>query len=416
MTHEPDATDVVTVSDEDLVEHFDYLSHDVGRDVHGALDRLRTLCPVAHSDRHGGYWIVTRYEDVLRAAQDWETWSSEVGGGVGIPATHMTVKAIPVHIDPPLHREYKRLINAWFTPAVVAPYEDRTRAIVTRLIDEFVEAGECDFQEAFARPFPGLAFFELVLNAPPEDAVEVNEAATGATAPNSPDAPANWARLHEWIVDFLDTRRSGPRRDDVVDAVLHAQIEGRPITDAEVVGIVTLLILGGLDTTAGVLGGIVLRFCDDPELPARLRAHPELMPAAVEELLRLEGSFVGIGRTARHDTELAGCSVRAGEKLYISWASASRDESEFPRPHEVVLDRAHNRHLAFGAGPHRCAGSNLARLNLRVALEEIVRRLPDMRLQIPAADIPWHFAFNRAPLSIPIAFTPGPRLGLAYVR
>jgi len=251
----------MTLGDEWLTEHFDYLSHDFGDDVHPALARLRELCLVAHSDQYGGYWILTRYDAVLRAAQDWETWSSEVGGGVSIKPAGMSVKAIPVHIDPPLHREYKRLINQWFTVAAVAGYEQRTRELVTELIDNFVDAGECEFQAAFAQPLPGLAFFELVLNAPPDEAQEVNHHAHTAANPGNPDTAKHWAALNEWIVDFVERRRNEPSRDDVVNAVLDAEIDGRPITQAEVVGIITLLILGGLDTTAGVLGASMIRFC-----------------------------------------------------------------------------------------------------------------------------------------------------------
>src|SRR5436190_5030552 len=324
----------MAVGDEWLTEHFDYLSRDFGDEIHPALGRLRERCPIAHSDQYGGYWILTRYDDVLRAAQDWETWSSEVGGGVGIKPAGMTVRAIPVHIAPPLHREYKRLINMWFTVAAIARYEERTRALVTQLIDGFVDAGECEFQAAFAQPLPGLAFFELVLDAPPDEAQAVNHHAHTAANPGNPDTAQHWAALNEWIVDFVERRRDGPPRDDVVNAVINAEIEDRPITQPEVVGIITLLILGGLDTTAGVLGASMIRFCEDPKIPALLRERPELVSACVEELLRLEGSFIGIGRTARHETELNGCPVQAGEKVYLSWASADRDEAEFANPHE----------------------------------------------------------------------------------
>jgi cytochrome P450 len=155
----------------------------------------------------------------------------------------------------------------------------------------------------------------------------------------------------------------------------------------------------------------MIRFCEHPEIPSRLREHPELMADAVEELLRLDSSFIGIGRTARHDTKLDGCPVQAGEKLYLSWASANRDEEEFADPDRFDPERPRNRHVAFGAGPHRCAGSHLARLNLRVALTELVQRLEDVRLQIPAAEVPWHTGFNRTPLSVPIRFRPGRRKG-----
>jgi cytochrome P450 len=394
----------MTIGDGWLIDHFDYLSHDLSNDLHGPLARLRRLQPVAHSDAHGGYWVVTGYEDVLRTAQDWQTWSSEIDGGVGIPASGSAPAAIPETIDPPLHREYKRLINAWFTPAVVAPYEEATRAIVTRLIDGFVDDGECDFQSAFAQPFPGLAFFELVLNAPPDAAAEVNAHATAAALPTTVNRAEHWMALSGWISEFLDERRRAPRRHDVVDAVLHAEIEGRPITEGEVAGIILLLLLGGLDTTAGVLGGIMIRFSEQPKIPALLRDRPDLLPTAVEELVRLDGSFVGIGRTARHDTELGGCPVKAHDKAYLSWASANRDETEFPNPDAFDLERSRNRHLGFGAGPHRCAGSNLARLNLRIAVHELVQRLDAIELQIPASEVPWHLGFARAPMQVPIRF------------
>jgi cytochrome P450 len=399
------------ITDEWCVEHFDYLAPDFARELHPTLAKMRALCPVAHSDQHRGYWIATKYEDVLQVAQDWETFSSELG--ISVPETQMTVQAIPEHIDPPLHRVYKRLINAYFTPAAVAPYEQPTRALVTRLIDTFIEAGTCDFLTDFARPFPGLAFFDLVLNAPSDQLTELNDLATKASVPNNPDAKECWAALHKWIQDFVDLRRSQPARGDVVDAILHAEIEGRPVTDGEILGLILLLILGGLETTAGALGHFMIRFCQEPEIPALLRRQPELVPAAVEELLRLEGSFIAIGRTARHDAEIAGHPIKRGDKVLIYWASANRDEAEFPDAAAFDLNRASNRHIAFGAGPHRCAGSNLARLNLKVAVDEVVQRLTDITLTEPVETLPFHSAFNRSPLSVPISFTPAQRLGTA---
>ncbi|HXY28195.1 MAG TPA: hypothetical protein VEH82_07925, partial [Acidimicrobiales bacterium] len=134
---------------------------------------MRSLCPVTHTDQRGGHWVVTGYEDVLRVAQDWEAFSSQLG--IAIPAKTSTPLAIPEHIDPPLHREYKRLINAYFTPAAIRRYEEPTRALAARLIDGFIDAGDCDFMTVFARPFPGLAFFELALNAPSDQVAELND-------------------------------------------------------------------------------------------------------------------------------------------------------------------------------------------------------------------------------------------------
>jgi cytochrome P450 len=397
------------LGDEWRTHHFDYLAPELAQQLYPTLELMRHECPVAHSDRYDGYWVVTKYDDVLRIAQDWGTFSSELG--VGIPGTEMTVQAIPEHIDPPLHRVYKRLINAHFTPAVVGRYEEPTYALVTGLIDDFIEAGSCDFMTDFAQPFPGLAFFDLVLNAPSDELEEINDLATRASQPDNPDAPACFRAMHEWIVGFVELRRGQPPRGDVVDTILNAEIEGRPVTDTEVFGLILLLILGGLETTAGALGHFMIRFCREPEIPARLRSGPELIPDAVEELLRLDGPFIGIGRTVRHDTEIAGHRVKQGEKVLIYWASANRDESEFDGPSRFDLNRRSNRHVAFGAGPHRCAGSNLARMNLRVAVQQLVRRLDNLELRVPEESIPFHSAFNRSPLSVPISFTPGPRSG-----
>ena len=152
------------------------------------------------------------------------------------------------------------------------------------------------------------------------------------------------------------------------------------------------------------------RSCRGPASPAPLRRSPALLPRAIEELLRPDGPFVAIARTAPRDTELGGHPVREGDKVFISWASACRDEGEFADPDAFDVDRSSNRHLAFGAGPHRCAGSNLARLNLRVALEELLPRLRDLRLE-DGADVDFHTTFTRSPLAVPITFVPGPRKG-----
>jgi cytochrome P450 len=408
-TRVTDADAPNAITDDWWQHHFDHLSSALSADLHPTLAQMRTRCPVAHSDQYGGFWVATQYEDVLGVAQDWRTWSS--AQGVSVPGTKMVVPAIPEHLDPPLQRTFKRLINAHLSPAVVARYEQPTRQLVTRLIDRFISAGECDFMTDFARPFPGAAFFEFVLHAPPDQVAEINDLSTRASVPTSPDARACWEAMNKWIVDFVDARRRQPRQDDIVDAILHADIDGRPITETEILGSITLLILGGLDTTSGALGHFMIRFCREPAIPDLLRARPELITDAVEELLRLEGPFIAIARTATCDTEIGGEAINEGEKVIIYWASANRDEAEFEHADEFRLDRTSNRHLAFGVGPHRCAGSHLARLNLRVALEEITSRLANVELTVAESSIPFHSALNRSPLSLPIRFDPGPVAG-----
>jgi len=394
--------------DDWCLHHFDHLAPELAATLPDTMARMRGLCPVARSDRHGGFWVVSRYEDALSAAQNWEAFSS--AHGLAILPSNGVVRNLPVETDPPEHRVYKRLINPYFTPAAVAPWEQPTRALVTSLIDGFIEDGTCEFMDAFARPLPSLAFFDLAIHAPAGDLERVAHLASRSSTPNAPDGRECWLGLYAWIKEFIAQRRGQPPRGDVVDAVLNAEIDGRPLTEDEIIGTVQLLILGGLETTAGALGLMLIRFCNQPEIPALLRGRPELMPRAVEELLRLEPSFVSIGRTAVRDAELDGCQISKGDKVLIHWASANRDQAEFAHPDDFDLDRERNRHLSFGVGPHRCAGSNLARLNLRVALEELVRRLSDLRLR-DGADIRYHAGLTRSPLTLPITFTPGPRAG-----
>jgi cytochrome P450 len=356
------------VTDEWVADHFDHLSPALAREFHPTLARARSLCPVARSDAYeGGFWVLTRYEDVLHVAQDWQTFSSELG--ITVPAPPTSTKILPVTVDPPLQREFKRLVNARFTPAKIAPWEEPARVLVDQLIDGFIERGECDFMTEFARPFPGLAFFELALHAPAEGLEQVN----------------HWAR---------------GRRDERGDRrpAHHPQ---------EIIGTIHLLILGRLETTAGVLGAAMMRFCEHPEIPALLRERPDLIPQAVEELLRLDGSLSA--SAGPPDTTPRSTVTRSSrERAIMYWASANRDAAEFTTPDTFDLALERNRHIAFGGGPHRCVGSNLARMNLRVAIGEIVRRLTDVKLA-PGPGIGFHSTFNRAPLPVPITFTPGRR-------
>jgi cytochrome P450 len=399
------------ITEDWCARHFDYLSPTLSAHLDETLDEMREHHPVAYSDAHGGYWFVTRYEDVLRIAQDWRSFSNAEGLSIPPTSHKPVVPTIPESSDPPLHTEYKRLINAYFTPRVVVEYEQAARDLVTRLIDDFIELGRCDFMDAFARPFPGLLFFDQVLHAPAGEVAEINEWATTASMPTSPNAMESWRRMFDWITAFVEQRRRQPARGDVVDAILAARIEGRPVTQEEVIGLIQLLVLGGLETTAGALGHFVIRFTREPEIPELLRSKPELVPDAVEELLRLEGPFIHVARSVVRDAEVGGWQIKKGDRLIISWAAANRDEAEFPCPARFDLNRKSNRHLAFGAGPHRCAGSSLARMNLRIALEELVRRLHDIRLEPGVEPLPFHSAFNRSPLTLPITFRPGARVG-----
>ena len=390
------------IDDQWLIEHFDHISPSLGAGLTESMARMRTVCPVTHSDQYGGFWVATKYRDVSRIAQDWETFSS--AQGVAMPRAEGGLRSIPEEIDPPLQRVYKRLINRYLTLAAVKEWEAPTRTLASRLIDSFIDKGHCDFMADFARPYPSLSFFEFTLNAPSDDIERLAYMSWKTTIPNDPEAAESRAGLANWISEFVEQRRTQPPKGDVVDGVLDADIEGRPITHDEVVGIILLLILGGLETTTGALGHMMIRFSRQPEIQTLLRDRPELIPSGVEELLRLDGPFIAITRTATRDVEIGSRQIKKGDKVIIYWASADRDEEEFPEAERFDLGRLSNRHLAFGLGPHRCAGSNLARMNLRIALEELLGRLDHIELQ-NGADIRYHSIFNRAPLAVPLTFT-----------
>ena len=392
-----------------VVNHFDHLSPELAATLPETMSRMRELCPVARSDEHGGFWVVSGYQEVFEAAREWQVYSSTRGLAI-LDGGASVVKNRPVELDPPEQRIYKNLTNPFFTPAAIEGWREPIRVLVNQLIDGFVERGTCDFMDEFARPLPSLAFFEFALNAPTEDVEEVARLASTSSVPNHPARRESWGGLYAWIKEFIQQRRAQPPRGDVVDAVINAQVEGRPITEDEIIGTVQLLILGGLETTAGALGLMLVRLCRQPHIPALLREQPELMPQAVQELLRLETPFVSVGRTAMRDAELGGCPVKSGDKVLLHWESANRDAREFPDPDEFRLDREHNRHFAFGIGPHRCTGSNLARMNIEIALEELLRRLPDIAVA-DDAEIHYHAGLTRSPLNLPITFTPGERLG-----
>jgi cytochrome P450 len=393
------------------LDHFDHLAPEMGirSEFHGALDALLASDELVRSDQHEGFWVASRYEDVLAVAQDWESFSSE--HGITVPPRDTPLPAIPEQVDPPIHREFKRLINRYFTPAMVLEHEDATRDVVNRFIDGFIADGECDFMTDFANPLPGLVLFEHFLHAPPEELDDVNRLATKASKPNTPEAIDARRQMIRWIMEFAEKRRNEEPRGDVIDAILAAEIQGRPIEDLEVVGVIQILLFGGLDTTAGALGTTMMWFCNDPSIPARLREDPSRIPDAIEEVLRLDGPFAFICRRAMRDVEIRGKQIREGDMVLLSWAAANRDAAEFACPADFDLDRGPNRHIAFGAGPHRCAGSNLARMNLRVAIEEVLRRMPDIRLV--GDSVPFHPGYSRTPTTMPIAFTPGTPEGTA---
>ena len=371
-------------------------------------DDLRQTCPIAHSDRYEGSWLPTRYEDVTAIARDVEHFSSSNVSVVPPPRGERANGGIlsagvpPISADPPTHTWSRRLLLPWFAPHQVTHFEHVTRALCRRLVDSFIDNGRADAGVEYAQQIP----------------VRIIGQVLGVPESNS-DMFTNWVR------DILEFANDGPRRqkavqevatyflglmeqrrggdgDDLISALLRAEVDGQPVPDPHVLGTVALTLVAGVDTTWSAIGSSLWHLATHPDDLARLVAEPELMPSAIEELLRAY-SPVTMARIVTSEVEVNGCPMSGGDRVLLNFPAANRDPEQFEDPDRVILDREKNRHVAFGAGIHRCAGSNLARMELRVAIEEWIARIPSFRLEDGAA-VTWAGGQVRGPRNIPVVF------------
>jgi cytochrome P450 len=391
-------------------EHFDRVdSRETAlRDV--AVTELATRCPVVHSDARGGYWVANQYKSVVSVFQDWETFSSRVERKIlKPPAGRPTMP--PIEVDPPIQRDYRKILNPYLTPRRIAPYENGIRELVTELIDSFIEDGRCDLSEQFARPFPGRMLYRFLLGIDDAEVAKVQEWTFQTVfAPEAPETGKAQARWNEWVHEVIERRRIDVRRDDIIDGLLHGAVEGRALTDEEIAGCLEVLILGGFGTTAESILFTMLRLAERPELRDRLRENPDQIPNAIDEFLRFDPPVTGMDRYCTKDTVVNGQPVSVGERIWMFFAAANRDPNEFDDPNEIDIDRTRNRHVSFGLGMHRCVGSNVARLNLRVALEELLRRLSGFRISEEAEPERTWRGIAKLPLTFEAAAREG-RLG-----
>jgi cytochrome P450 len=375
-----------------------------------AIEELPVRCPVTKSDAYGGFWMVSSYDAVLGIFRDWQSFSNNpVRAFFGRPAERPPMP--PIDLDRPVQREYRQLLDPMFTPKRLAPFEPGIRALVTELIDEFIEDGRCDFAGQFALQFPGRMLYKFLFGIDDSDVMRVKRwTELSLDDPHGPigqDAQVKW---NDWLYQLIESRRAAPRRDDIIDRLLCGQIEGRPLTDREIVGCLQVLILGGLGTTADVLLNTIIRLCAGRELQEYLRAHPERIE--IDEFVRMDTPVGVATRLCTRQAVIEGQTVEPGDRVLVFSAAAHRDPKEFSDPNTLKLGRSPNRHLGFGAGPHRCLGSNVARLNFRIAMEEILSRMTDLRItpgDAPRREEPQALTFSIKYL--PLSFTPGPRRG-----
>lgn len=395
----------------DWARDYDIFDPDYVVDPYIVWDDLRRSCPIARSERWGGTWMPTTYADVDAIAHDIAHFSSiDVGvlndqdpdaeekpiGAGGIPVLP------PISVDPPMHTWTRRLMLPWFSHRRVEEMEVITRDLCRSLIAKFVDEGRADAAQDYAQQIP-VRIISLVLGVPEE----MSDSFTGwvrdvlefAHDVRRREAGAEAVGLY--LYEQVQRRKSEPG-DDLISELLHTEVEGEQITDEVVLGIAALTLVAGVDTTWSAIGSSLWHLATHPDDRRRLVAEPDLMPTATEELLRAY-SPVTMGRVVAQDTVVNGCPMHAGDKVLLNFPAANRDPAVFDRADEVVIDRQLNRHLAFGAGIHRCAGSNLARMEVRVAIEEWLRAIPEFRLA-DGAEVRWAGGQVRGPRQVPVVF------------
>ncbi len=391
----------------DWTTDYDILDPDYVADPYQIWDDLREQCPIAHSDRWGGSWLPTTYADVQRFAQDHTHFSSIDVGVLSFTAEERPPRPIeipvpPIDQDQPVHTWTRRLLLPWFSHSRVAQYEPYTKDLCHRLIDGFIENGTADAAGDYARQIP-VRVIALLLGVPEE----MSDTFTGWVqdvlefAHDEKRSGAATDALTAYLVAKLEERRLDPG-DDLISSLLHSEVDGEPVDDLIILGMAALALIAGVDTTWSSIGSAMLHLATHPDDVQRLIDEPDIMPLAIEELLRAY-SPVTMARIATDDIEVGGCPIKAGDKVLMNFPGANHDPAVFDRPHEVILDRAQNRHVAFGAGIHRCAGSNLARMELRVAVETWIERIPDFRLA-DGGEVTWAGGQVRGPRSVPVQF------------
>jgi hypothetical protein len=371
-------------------------------------DALRDSCPIAHTDRYSGSFLPTRYDDVTSIARDVEHFSSRSVSVLPPPQGEQEQSGIlsagvpPISSDPPVHTWSRRLLLPWFSPRQVEHYERYTRELCRNLIDGFIDDGRADAAADYAQQIP-VRIIGQVLGVPESN----SEMFTGWVrdilefANDIPRRQKAVRELAAYFMGLMEERRDGDGVD-LISALLRADVDGDPVPDPHVLGTVALTLVAGVDTTWSAIGSALWHLATHPADRLRMLEEPEIMPTAIEELLRAY-SPVTMARIATADVEVNGCPIHEGDRVLLNFPAANRDPRQFPDADRVILDREANRHVAFGAGIHRCAGSNLARMELRVAIEEWLARIPAFRL-IDDAEVTWAGGQVRGPRSVPVVF------------
>lgn len=335
-------------------------------------DTMRRTCPVAHGGP--GKWYVFSHRDITNILLDHELFSNEVSGRLSVPNG----------MDPPAHTPYRRLIEPLFTREYLAPFEAPCRAIAAELVDKAVAAGKVEVMEVIAYPFAGRAQCAFLgwpdaLASLLADWTRRNQTATRAADRATLRALA--VEFEAVVADLLrHFRQNEASRSRVMAALLDARVDGRPLNDDELTSLLRNWTVGEIGTISASVGILLRAMAAHPGLQATLRAQREKLPAAIDEILRAHGPLVSNRRRAKSDTTIGGCPIQAGDEIILMWTAANRDETVFDRPNEILPDRDGRHNLLYGAGIHVCPGAPLARLEMRVFMEECLDRCRNIEL------------------------------------
>lgn len=397
------AIDETSLSDTDLDHHSDdFREHNYER-----LAELRSRCPVAKSSAWGGFWFITSYDAVFDACRDPGLFSNHMDKAV--PPTANPAPFIPIDIDPPELQKYRKLLLPYLSPAAADAKEPELRAITGSLIDAFIESGEADLAQQVFTPLPArwtLRFLDFDESAWP-DWIDWLHSLIHDRTTDMARTIESAGKIYGFIAQEIARRRANPGGKGVLSGLIEADVDGAKLNDDELAGIVVLLLLGGMDTTAGLTGNAMLAIDKDPELRRRLIEDPAVLDSATEEFLRHGTPSQGLTRVVTRDAEFHGRQLKAGDRAILMYAAANRDPAVFDRPDEVVLDRPSNRHMAFALGVHRCLGSNFARVMFKTMISEVLRRMPDVHVAGPIERLP-DAGDVYAVKHLPVRFTPGP--------
>ncbi len=392
----------------DWATDYDIFDPDYVKDPTPVWKELRGKCPIAHSDRWGGSWLPTRYEDMQAFVKMVPALSSQEPLVVPPPEVdeemeQYGITAPPITADPPEQIPMRRLILPFFTPKAVAVHRPFTEALCHELIDQFIDDGECDAAVMYSQQIPSRVIGHM-LGIDPARNDEFVEWVRGVLefGLTDPEIRIKYRRIiREFFMEIVAERRKNPG-DDIVSQLIEKELDGKPVDDITLIGMCNLLLIAGIDTTWSSIGSALWHFGTHAEDRRRLAAEPDLFPSAIEEMLRYYAP-VTMARIATEEIEVGDVTFKPGDRVLMNFPGANHDPEFFEDADKVILDRERNRHIAFGIGIHRCAGSNLARMEMDIALRTWFERIPEFEISDPEA-VTWAGGQVRGPRNLPMKF------------